>query len=108
MKRVLALLLILTCMLFAIGCEEPQENEPSHVYFIGTVESVSEASIMVEVTDAGDCGLTVGTPASVSLYALGENKPTLAVGDSVRVEFDGVVQESYPVGIPTVFSVVKV
>lgn len=107
MKRWLTLFLAMVCLLLAVGCEVPEE-EPSRVYFIGAVVTVSESSLMVEVTDAGDCGLTVGTPASVSVRHFSGDTSVYHVGDLVCVEFNGLVQESYPVGIPTVYSIVKV
>ena len=107
MKRWLTLFLAMVCLLLAVGCEAPEE-EPSRVYFIGAVVTVSESSLMVEVTDAGDCGLTVGTLASVSVRHFSGDTSVYHVGDLVRVEFNGLVQESYPVGIPTVYSIVKV
>lgn len=114
MKRWLTFFLAVVCLLFAVGCESPEQSpeqvpeESSRVYFIGEVTYVSESSLMVDVTDAGDCGLTVGTPASVSLRNVPTTSSAYRVGDLVRVVFNGMVQESYPVGIPTVYSVDKV
>jgi hypothetical protein len=106
MKRFFALLLLLSCVLCAVSCRNTVEDEPASVYFIGKVVSVHETSLMVEVTDSGDCGLAVGTPASVSLRNLANStNASYQEGSVIRVEFDGLVQESYPVGIPSVHKI---
>ena len=107
MKRLFAILLAVFCLTFAVGCDEA-ETDTAHVFLIGEVTSVNEYSLMVEVIDSGDCGLLVGTDASVSVRGLSEDLSLYRVGDRIRVEFDGVVQESYPVGISTVYDISKV
>ena len=107
MKRLFAILLAVCCLTFVVGCDEAIVDRSS-VFVIGEVTSVSEFGLMIEVTDSGDCGLSVGTLASVSLRGVSDDPSMYQVGDFVRVVFDGGVQESYPVGISTVYGITKI
>ena len=60
---------------------------------------------MVEVTDNGSSSLREGTAAHVSTDLDGYTGYT--VGDSIRIEFDGMIQELYPPIIPNVVSIRK-
>jgi hypothetical protein len=70
------------------------------MYFDARVVEILEGTILVEVTEAGSSYLTPGMPA----YLRTEDGK-LAVGDHVRVTFDGMVQESYPVQIPHISNI---
>ena len=58
-------------------------------------------ALLVEVTDAGNSGLSAGTQA----HLISTGTVALEKGDTLRVVFDGVVLETYPVQIPNVFSI---
>ncbi len=68
--------------------------------FEALVIKVLDKSVLVEVTSQGSSGLSVGTQA----YLLTDEKGCEA-GDTVKVIFDGVIQETYPVQIPNVFGI---
>ena len=58
-------------------------------------------ALLVEVTEQGTSGLTVGTQAE--LYSTGMT--ACEKGDTLKIIFDGVVQETYPVKIPNVLGI---
>ncbi len=68
--------------------------------FEALVITVSKNSLLVEVTSQGDSGLSVGTQAYLSTDLKG-----IEAGDSIKVIYDGVVEETYPVRLPNVFGI---
>lgn len=68
--------------------------------FEALVVKVLDNSVLVEVTSAGTSGLSVGTQAYLSSDGDGAE-----AGDTVKVIFDGTVQETYPVQIPNVLGI---
>lgn len=70
--------------------------------FEGKIIELNGNQLLVEVTDSGDSLISVGT--QVSFSAIAENG--YEKGDSVKVTFDGVVQETYPLRIPNVLDIV--
>lgn len=68
--------------------------------FEALVVKVLDNSILVEVTAKGDSGLSVGTQAYVSTDVAG-----IEAGNKVKVMYDGVVEESYPVRLSNVLGV---
>jgi len=110
MKRWLAVLMAALCVILLGACQEKlseEEADPTHVYFVAEVVELLDGSLMVRVTDPGDSGTAVGTDAA--LFLRNVTLPDgLCEGDLIRVEFDGLVQESYPIGIPNIDSIVKI
>lgn len=86
----------------AITHEKNGIAEPS-VYFVAKVVSSGEKSILVEVTDAGNSNISLGSEAWIS-SRIEQNidYSSYAADDYVRVVFDGAVMESYPLQINTV------
>ncbi len=68
--------------------------------FEALVVKVVDNSLLVEVTAQDDSGLFVGTQASFSTDVTG-----IEAGDTVKVMYDGTVQETYPVGLSNVLGV---
>lgn len=68
--------------------------------FEALVIKVLDKSILVEVTAEGTSSLSVGTQAYLSTDVKG-----CEAGDTVKVIFDGIVEETYPVRIPNVLGV---
>lgn len=75
-------------------------NQPSEYSFDALVVKVLDKSVLVEVTSQGSSGLSVGTQAYLSTDADG-----CEAGDTVRVIFDGTIEETYPVQLPNVLGV---
>ena len=104
MRRFWASILALICVFSLVACNSNDNSESSdsdEYYFTAKVIESSQASLLVEVTDVGNSSLSVGTPATLS--AKGE----FEIGDTVKIVFDGVVQETYPCQLPNVYSVSK-
>jgi len=78
-----------------------QSTENTAEYsFEALVIKVLDKSILVEVTAEGTSSLSVGTQAYLSSDGDG-----CEAGDTVKVIFDGVIEETYPVRIPNVLGV---
>ena len=107
MKKMIAFILALVCMLGFVGCNASKDNhlqEPT-VFFVAKVTEVNEGYLFVEVTDKGSTSLKEGTTAHVSTNFDGYTE--CVVGDSIRIEFDGLMQEVYPPIIPNVIAISK-
>lgn len=103
MKKCLALLLTLVCLVTLVACNT--KNDEGQAYFVGKVIEVYEKSCLVEVTNNGNQHLTLGDEVVVNTNI--ENCPTYAVGDYLRIEFDGTMAESYPPQILKVYAIDK-
>lgn len=68
--------------------------------FEALVIKVTDGSLLVEVSAQGDSGLSVGTQAYLSTDIKG-----IEATDSIKVIYDGVVEETYPVRIPNVLGI---
>ena len=108
MKKALALILSLFCVFSLVACATDSDsgndiiNQP---YFYGKVVEKYDKSCLVEVTDKGNQYFSVGDLISVSTNI--ESCPEYAVGDALRIVFDGSVAESYPMQIHKVSSITK-
>ena len=99
MKKALALILALVCLLTLAGCDRRSlndiiANEPS---IMGIVKDLCENAILIE-NDNGEYWVSRNV----------ENKDSvtdLVLGDEVVVYFDGNVAESYPMQISTVYAI---
>lgn len=111
-KFVVILLIILLCTaLTACGSNDENSSEVyagEHPYFVAEVTEVGKSYAILEVTDTGNCGISVGSEVSVNPKAhLGDDAPELAVGDTVKVEFSGEVQEIYPLSLTNIYAIDK-
>ena len=97
---VIMLSLILCVM--ATGCfSTDPTTEPVLEIFTGKVVSTGPAHITVE-PQAGSSEASCADRIDV---VLPEDAPVIQNGDMVRIEYDGLIQESYPARIPNVFRV---
>ena len=100
MKKLIALVLALICVLGMVGCNNRSmnyiiSNEPS---ITGIVKETNENSILIE---------NENSEYWVSLNV--ENKDSMTsfnIGDEVVVYYDGNVAESYPMQINTVYAII--
>ena len=99
MKRPIALLLVLLCLLGLVGCNNRSmnyiiANEPN---ITGIVKEANENSILIE-NENGEYW--------VSLNVENEDSMThFSIGDEVVVYYDGNIAESYPMQINTVYAI---
>lgn len=99
MKKLTALLLILTCLLGLVGCSNRSmnyiiANEPN---ITGFVKETGENSILIE-NKTGEYWVSLNV----------ENKDSMThfrIGDEVVVYYDGSIAESYPMQINTVYAI---
>lgn len=107
MKRYLAVLLILVCLLGAVGCENGQD-ENGQTYFTAEVIEAGAHMLLVMVTSSENSGISIGEQAFVPTEVVsGDGCPDVAAGETVRVVFDGKIMETYPLQIGTVFAIYK-
>ena len=107
MKKTIAFILALICVLGLVGCNSRKDNNlnETSAFFDAKVTEVNEGHLFVEVTDKGSTSLGEGTTVHVSTNFDGYTE--CAVGDSIRIEFDGLIQELYPPIIPNVVAISK-
>ena len=108
MKRVVSVLLALLLIPILVACGDGGDEGNDIIlqqYFVGRVVEVYEKSCLVEISDPGNQYLSVGEVAVVSTNL--SDCPAFAVGDFLRIVFDGKVAESYPPQIFTVYSIQK-
>lgn len=99
MKKALALLLALVCLLTLAGCDRRSmnyiiQNEPS---IQGIVTDTADTAILMENAD-GEYWVSLDVQN-------GDSMTHFSVGDEVVVYFDGNIAESYPMQITTVYAI---
>ena len=84
--------------------EKLQEKE--QVYFDATVLEVKKKSIKVKCSESFDSGIPVDEEFSVTTNIVeGGELPDLNAGDHIRIVFDGIIKESYPLQLGNVFAI---
>ena len=99
MKKLIAVLLLLNCMLGLVGCNNRSmnyiiANEPN---ITGVVKEANEQSILIE-NEKGEYWVSLNV----------ENKDSTThfnLGDEVVVYYNGIIAESYPMQINTVYAI---
>ena len=99
MKKLIALVLALVCVLSLVGCNNRSmnyiiSNEPS---ITGVVKETNENAILIE-NDDGEYWVSLDV----------ENKDSVTnfnIDDEVVVYYDGNIAESYPMQINTVYAI---
>ena len=84
--------------------EKLQEKE--QVYFDATVLEVKKKSIKVKCSESFDSGIPVDEEFSVTTNRVESGElPDLNAGDPIRIVFDGIIKESYPLQLGNVFAI---
>ena len=84
--------------------EKLQEKE--QVYFDATVLEVKKKSIKVKCSESFDSGIPVDEKFSVTTNRVESGElPDLNAGDHIRIVFDGIIKESYPLQLGNVFAI---
>ncbi len=103
MKKLIALVLVLVCVLDLIGC-----NNRSMNYIIsngpsikGIIKEVNENSILIE-NESGEYRVSLNVENKDGIYS------PIIVGDEVSVYYDGNIAESYPMQINTVYAILLI
>ena len=98
-KKLIALVLAMVCVLGLVGCNNRSmnyiiSNEPS---ITGIVKETNEDAILIE-NDNGEYWVSLNV----------ENKDSMTsfnIGDEIVVYYDGNIAESYPMQINTVYAI---
>mgnify|MGYP002562810765 FL=1 len=84
--------------------EKLQEKE--QVYFDATVLEVKKKSIKVKCSESFDSGIPVDEEFSVTTNRVESGElPDFNAGDHIRIAFDGIIKESYPLQLGKVFAI---
>ena len=106
MKKILFICAVLVCFAALVACnQEPTELDTENPYFTGKVIEIEERGCLMEVTHTGNGNFYVGERIIVNTKI--KDCPQYAVGDHLRISFDGKVALSLPGQVLNVYSVVK-
>ena len=84
--------------------EKLQEKE--QVYFDATVLEVKKKSIKVKCSESFDSAIPIDEEFSVTTNIVESGElPDLNAGDHIRIVFDGIIKESYPLQLGNVFAI---
>ena len=102
MKKILAFVLILVCIVCLFGCNKSTESEYPY-YFIGEIVGENSWGGIVKVVDYGNHDFN-SKEVIMHEVRLGQD---YSVGDYIRVEFSGLFLETNPPQIKATISIEK-
>ena len=110
MKRFLSLALVLICVLGLIACNSDKDIsiDGDGTFFVAKVLEIREKTILVKVTHKGNSGMSVGNQAILSnekIAGVIADNSSSVTDNYIRVEFDGVIMESYPLQLGEIFKI---
>lgn len=111
MKKSLAIILSILCILSLMGCGKKVETEPEtpgqgQNYFNAVVLEVNNDMILVKCTECENGAISVENEVSIHMDTVSsEEVPILNVGDTIRVVYAGEVMETYPLQLQEVISI---
>lgn len=100
MRRLIALFFILSCIFPIVGCEK-QTNSAEHS-FCATVLDVDTSRLLVRPNDDSQ-ERNSSDRIEISLKDVGS--PVPSVGDTIRIVYNGEIQEVYPARITKVYRI---
>ena len=102
MKKSIALVLALVCVLGLIGCSKNFENKPT---VIGSIKEIYDDHILIATSTAEGHPYGASIDISISTKDCNEIYNSLTVGDEIIVYYDGNIAESEPSQINTVYAI---
>lgn len=106
MKKLLSIILVIVCIFSIVACGKKEEKP----FFVSKVIEISDTTILLEVTNNGNCSINEGGQVVIPLDkiagVISENKD-FVINNYLTVEFNGVVLETYPMQLDEIY-VVKV
>ena len=110
MKKSMALVLALICIFGLVGCHSGKGGlaDKKEAYFVAKVLEIKDTTMLVEVTDKGNCGVSNGSQVSVSTEKIADllaSDPSFVKDNYIRVEFDGTVMETFPEQLGEIFKI---
>lgn len=106
MKKLLTILLCLTFMLTLGACGN--KGNEDKLYFIAKVIELKEETMLIEVTDKGNCGVGVGNQVTVSTEKISgaiADDSTTVTDNYLYIEFDGTIMETYPLQLGEIYTI---
>lgn len=86
--------------------DKQTETEMHNMIFEGKICDIREDEIELRVTDGKNTGFPVGEPLILMTQGIdSELYSWLSVGDNICVEFDGIVMNSYPGRIGSIYNI---
>ena len=82
MKKLIALVLALVCVLGLVGCSQQEQSEDENGAIVALVTATDTEHITIEIADAGNTNFEVGSTYTLSVS---DKLPTLGEGDYIRV-----------------------
>ncbi len=105
MKKTFCLFSALFLFLLA-ACGGQDTDVNGQDYFDAVVLDILDGGLSVECTSCESGSISAGSEVTVPLNVVSASgAPDVAVGDSIRVVFDGSVMESYPLQLGTVYAI---
>lgn len=77
----------------------------AEAYFDAEIIEVHNNSLLVKVIESGDSGILLGSEAWISSGKAAIDYSGFSAGETIKVFYDGVVMESYPLQISSVTSI---
>ena len=107
MKKIITILFIFAIFSSLISCtKDESENNAQPAHFVGKAIEIYEYYCLLEVTDEGNFGhLAKGTTVKVMTDSV--DCPEYALGDHLKVVFDGAISKSNPPQVLHVISIEK-
>ncbi len=112
MKKITLILAALMLTILLCACQDETdvttsvtatEQQGAEVYFVAKVVEPGDKTLLVEITEAGNSNISLGIQAWISSHKESNiSYSGYAAGDYVRVVFDGMIMESYPLQINSV------
>lgn len=102
MKKLIALVLALACVLGLIGCSKNFEDKPT---VIGSIKEIYDNHILIATSTTEGHPYGASIDISISTKDCKEIYNPLTVGDEIIVYYDGNIAESYPAQINTVYAI---
>ena len=102
MKKLIALVLALACVLGLIGCSKNFEDKPT---VIGSIKEIYDNHILIATSTTEGHPYGASIDISISTKDCKEIYNPLTVGDEIIVYYDGNIAESEPAQINTVYAI---
>ena len=105
MKKLISVLLVSAFLLALTACQSSDGEDIQDPHFTGKVLEKYETTCLMEITDVGNQGFSVGEKIVVNTSI--KDCPKYGEGDHLTVAFDGTLALSYPAQVIRVYAIYK-
>lgn len=89
--------------------ETNTQNKPKGLIFEAVITNIRQNEIEISVTGSGDSGFYIGETLILITESLDESLySSLELNDNISVEFDGIVMNSYPGKIGSIYNIIVI